>query len=239
MVINKLLFICNFTVINLICQEENSCLMKKTDLSDLGIVKELIIKRLNNELQKYSKKEQILLKKNTGLSPSQISDLLSGRTDPVLELVIRFANALNISMDYILYGKEKESDFNCIEIPCIDYILSKDQKIKIKEDNCFFMQNDLIKSKKLYCLSIEGDIMCPTLKEGDKIIIDFSRKMINEGRIHVFFHKDILFIQIRRLCFYRDKIMVKPDNKDYNSYLTRLDDIKIIGQVASIFKLLK
>lgn len=217
--------------------------MPKLDLSDIGIDFKAISKRIEEELKTLSEEKQKEIIRKSGLSNQQISNYFGKgkKLKPSLEVIVKMAHVLGKPVDYYLYGKYQsiEDDPVCMKIPCILPILNKEQDIVISAEKCFFMNKKYLTSKKLYCMEITGSMMHPTLLEKDVIIIDYSyRKIITEGKIHVFFSPYMPYIQIKRLCIMKDKIMVKPDNRDYPPYMVDHDKIRIIGQVISIFKLL-
>lgn len=218
--------------------------MPKLDLSDIGIDLKKTAKRIKDEVNLLSDDIQVKIKKRSGLSPQQFSNYFGkgeNKKEPSMEVIIKMAHVLNKSVDYFLYGEYKDisDDPNCIKIACILPLLNENKKITISGERCFYLNKQCMDNKKLYCMNIEGNMMKPTLRENDLIIIDYSQKrIITEGKIHVFYNKDLPYIQIKRLYFYRDKIMVKPDNKEYSPYLVKFDQIIILGQVVAVFKIL-
>lgn len=215
---------------------------KKIDLSDIGISLEKVVRRIKEDLSLLPKSELIELKKRSGLQDAQISNYFGDGTynkPPSLEAVVRMANILKKPIDYYLYGRypDIDEDSDCYRIPTIMPMLNKNMDIMLAGDNCFYMNRRFTESKKLYCMKIEGDMMNPTIKENDIVIIDYSKKrIINEGKIHVFFNPDLPFIQTKRLYISRDKIVVKTDNPNYSPYLISFDKIRLIGQIIKIFK---
>lgn len=210
------------------------------DLTDLGIIDKVVAKRFNDELNKYTKKESMTIRKSSGLSDSQISDLIYGRSYSY-SVMIRLSNALNKPMDYFLYGKKEieEPEIDQIAIPFISNLLDDKNKIIINDEKCCYINKKLIQTKKVYCMRIEGQIMNPLLNENDIIIIDYGIKYIIDGKVFVFHNKKLPFIQIKRLYIYEDKIKIMPENNKFDPYLIDFSDIKIIGQVINVFKKLE
>lgn len=219
--------------------------MPKMDLSDIGINLKEIAQRIKQEINLMSDEMQAMVKKRSNLSPQQFSNYFGkgeNKKEPSMEVIIKMAYVLEKSVDYILYNRygSMEEDPNCIKIACVQPMLDDKQRIVISGERCFYLNKKFIDSKHLYCMNIEGNMMEPTLEENDLIIIDYSfKRIVTEGRIHVFYNRDLPFIQIKRLYFYRDNIMVKPDNKEYSPYLLKLDKIKILGHVIKVFKSLR
>ncbi len=218
--------------------------MPKLDLTDIGIDLRKTAKRIKDEINQLSDDIQIRIKKRSGLSPQQFSNYFGkgeNKKEPSMEVIVKMAHVLDKSVDYFLYGEYKDvhDDPNCIKIACILPLLDENKKITVSGEKCFYLNRQYIDNKKLYCMTVEGNMMKPTLKENDLIIIDYSfKRIITEGKIHVFYNKNLPFIQTKRLYFYRDKIMVKPDNTDYSAYLINFDQIIILGHVLKVFKML-
>ncbi len=76
--------------------------------------------------------------------------------------------------------------------------------------------------------------MAPILKQNDIILIDHSIQHIEENKIYVFF-KENSFVQTRRFCIYRGKILIKAENDNYVSYLTTKEKINIVGRAIKGF----
>lgn len=218
--------------------DKNKKQRKKIDLSDIGIDIKDVVKRLERESRSISENEWKKIKKDSGISSQQFTNVFGNqRINPSLEMVIKLSYLMNKSLNYILFGKQGiEEDTDHIEVPFISPLMNKDQRIIINNEKCCYVNKKIVPTKKIYCLKIEGNIMHPTLKDGDIALIDYEKKYITDGQVFVFHNKKMPFMQIKRLYFYKDKIKVKADNQNYDAYTIDINDISIIGQIIIVFK---
>ncbi len=80
-------------------------------------------------------------------------------------------------------------------------------------------------------MSIDGDSMCPTLQEGDMVMVDTGRIRPSSGKIYAFTPGDNL-IQVKRLESRGNVIRVISDNRDvYDAYNLPYDQIRVIGEI--------
>lgn len=213
---------------------------KKIDLLDIGIDIKDVVKRLEKESRSISTNEWKKIKKESGIRSQQFTNVFGNhRINPSLEMVIKLTHLMGKPLDYILYGKKNLNESiedDHIGVPFISPLMNKDLKIIINNEKCCYVNKELIQAKTIYSMKVEGNIMSPTLKDGDIIIIDYSKKHIIDGKIYLFHTKNMPFIQTKRLYFFEDKIKAMPDNNSFDSYLICINDIKIIGQVIIVFK---
>lgn len=92
--------------------------------------------------------------------------------------------------------------------------------------------------KSYSVINAKGDSMSPYIMDKDRLIIEhWSGEQINDNRIYVFRYRESLFI--KRLVLNLDQIIVKSDNKEYqtrNIEKDEFDDFQIIGKIVGIFR---
>ena len=86
-----------------------------------------------------------------------------------------------------------------------------------------------------------GDSMMPTIKNGDKLVIEFvDFNLIKDNSIYVFCYEDKIFC--KRLVQNIDCVIVISDNPDKNIYPTSriekedMNNLKIIGRIAGLMR---
>ena len=81
--------------------------------------------------------------------------------------------------------------------------------------------------------SVDGDSMYPTLKDGEEIVIDRSKKELREGKIFVLNHMGTMWVKRVRVNY--DSIELISDNNFYNPITITQDEaeqLNVIGQVV-------
>jgi len=86
-----------------------------------------------------------------------------------------------------------------------------------------------------------GDSMMPTIKNGDKLVIEFvDFNLIKDNSIYVFCYEDKIFC--KRLVQNIDCVIVISDNPDKSIYPTSriekedMNNLKIIGRIAGLMR---
>jgi len=93
------------------------------------------------------------------------------------------------------------------------------------------------KVKSYSIINAYGDSMQPSIYDKDKLIIEFNDgEQIIDNRVYVFRLGDNIFI--KRLSLNINELVIKSDNKDYNTKIVPLADadIQIIGKVIGLFR---
>ncbi|WP_043603768.1 LexA family transcriptional regulator [Novosphingobium sp. Rr 2-17] len=87
-----------------------------------------------------------------------------------------------------------------------------------------------LEPRMLSAITVQGDSMEPTLRDGDEILVDRSLRPPRDG-IHVVRLDDILLV--KRLDMGRaGMVMLVSDNAAYRAIECRLDEVQVIGRVV-------
>ncbi|MDY4480262.1 MAG: S24 family peptidase [[Pasteurella] aerogenes] len=95
------------------------------------------------------------------------------------------------------------------------------------------LESRRLKAKDCAMFSVDGDSMYPTLKDGEEIVIDRSKKELREGRIFVLNHMGTMWVKRVRVNY--DSIELISDNNFYNPITITQDEaeqLNVIGQVV-------
>lgn len=185
------------------------------------------------------------LSKGTGISTGNISDWKSGRSRPSTKTIIKVANYLDYSVDYLLGRTDikevittKSSDI--IPIPILEQkaaaglgIQTNDYSEYIREYK--FFDKFKIPSETEYGIIIEGDSMEPEFKDGQVIFIrllddcdhnDYGVFCITEDEITKVVFKRKILLQDGSYCLRS----VNPDYEDIGGF----NETKICRCVAKL-----
>lgn len=160
-------------------------------------------------------------------------DDLSKYSDDVLRLITTYPiSKASISYEIPLILENKIASFDKDELVFEDEIHEYIDIPKILLHNTF----EELNIPKLYAYRINNDIMLPSLKKEDIVVINADGKINNEGLY-------VLNIQhhfvVRRLKFELDKICLKVDNPKYveqnleETWLSA-NEIPIVGKIIAM-----
>lgn len=80
-------------------------------------------------------------------------------------------------------------------------------------------------------VDVEGDSMEPTIRNGATVMVDRGRTEIQGGNIYAIGIDDTIVVK-RLELLPGNKIRISSDNKsDYQPYVARLEDIRVIGRI--------
>lgn len=92
--------------------------------------------------------------------------------------------------------------------------------------------------KNYSVINARGDSMSPYIMDRDKLIVEhWNGEQISDNRIYVFRFYDNIFV--KRLVLNLDQIVVKSDNKEYqtrNIEKAEADNFQIIGRIVGIWR---
>ena len=87
-------------------------------------------------------------------------------------------------------------------------------------------------------INASGDSMQPQIQDKDRLIVEhWNGEQITDNRVYIFRFKDQIFI--KRLVLNLDQIVVKSDNKEYQTrYIEapQADDFQIIGKIVGLMR---
>ena len=209
-----------------------------------GLNRDAVRDRINELLNKKTRAEQALIKEKTGLDNKKIINVLgANKANISMEFMAIFAQALNVPLEYILYGKEIPLDLKRIEyydIPYIENAPTEDGNIVFSDKNRICaMRIDFIKSitdhpRNIVIYQVDSDVMEDTILKGDELLIDLSKKFIKDGLIYAFNSFNFKCIRVRRFSVQVNHIKLIADNKmKYEPCIADLKDINIIGQIIA------
>jgi phage repressor protein C with HTH and peptisase S24 domain len=106
------------------------------------------------------------------------------------------------------------------------YINSED-----KTSDFIVLPKSMISGKKLNAIKVYGDSMSPNIKPDSIILIDLDKKELKNNTVFALRYEDEVYV--KRIEDHGDTILLKSDNIQYSTIVTKRNKIFIIGQVVS------
>ncbi|MGQ0287151.1 XRE family transcriptional regulator [Pasteurellaceae bacterium 22721_9_1] len=208
---------------------------------------DLVIEKLNGPSE-FARK--------TGVTLSTIARWRKGEADPSRLNLIKIAEAGNVELQWLVTGQSarqieiaKKPDINFIPEKEDNFIWIDDYR-EVKVSAGFGVFNDeqasertkveaswlaarRLKADDCAMFLVSGESMYPTLKDGEEIIVDRSKKELREGRIYVINHQGSMWVKKVQIDFNGIKLL--SDNKFYSPIILTAEEANeliVIGQVV-------
>ncbi len=194
------------------------------------------------ELLKANNLKQVDLVKATGASKGTVSKWLSDTSSPRGQYLVKLADCLGVTPDYILTGKGevKPSPINEVkvrQVPVLNYVQAGDWRTYFEDaiaDHFEPIMGNF--GEYVYGLIIEGDSMNPEFKDGDIVFIDPDIQPTAGDYVVAMLDKSdgkaVTFKKYRPRGFYeqnKEYFELVALNDDYESYDSRYINCQIIG----------
>ncbi|MCX8748048.1 MULTISPECIES: LexA family transcriptional regulator [Snodgrassella] len=166
----------------------------------------------------------------TGITPSLISRYELGKVAPRLETVNRIMQILNFQpSESISEGLFNDDAF--IPIPPLP---SQNTHSETSQLNLYREDIKLnnLQVDNLVSITMSGDSMHTLLNDGDKLVVDVSKKIPVDGKIYAFNQGSLLRIRILQNLPNERVRMKSYNNHEYPDETVGLNQIEIIGQIV-------
>jgi phage repressor protein C with HTH and peptisase S24 domain len=114
----------------------------------------------------------------------------------------------------------------------------KEQAVMLSKED---MTKLAITEESACAMQVEGSDMFPTLNDGDKVLIDCTKKEIEDGKLYAFINDQI--IQVKRFFIGPDNFIIKSDNPVKSHFPDKIvlkkearNLLNVIGRVVMISK---
>ena len=183
----------------------------------------------------------------TKIPKSSISQYISGYASPKSDRIHLIAKALQVTETWLLgYDVPMIPDFSNITnlsrpaarpIPILGTICAGDGIDCIEEHDGYFFVDNSIKAD--YCLTIKGDSMIDAgIKNGDKAFIRKTHDYEN-GKIYAVVLKGENQATLKRFHQDGNTVVLSPCNPDYQTIITKSEDICIVGECVGTYHVMK
>lgn len=193
--------------------------------------------------------------KDAGISYSTLHNYLTDKSLPTLDNLIALANYTNVSVQWLATGENTEKiqqkeDINLQVSNDDTFVTIKDyREVRLsagygaengdqedisttKVEKAWLMTRRL-KAKDCAMFLVSGESMYPTLKDGEEIIVDRSKRELTEGKIFVLNHGGSMLV--KKVQFTYNGVELISDNPSYRPLKLNSDEANsliIIGQVV-------
>ncbi|NUE66735.1 XRE family transcriptional regulator [Snodgrassella sp. ESL0253] len=170
------------------------------------------------------------LAQKTSITPSLISRYELGKITPRLETVNKIMEILNFQQT-VTTAQISSNDSAFINIPPLvnqgTTLWNTQLSILKTELNLHNLQID-----NLVCATMSGNSMQSLLNDGDKFIIDISKKNPIDGKMYAFNQGELFRIKILQNLPNQQIRMKSYNNYEYPDEIVALSDIELIGQIV-------
>lgn len=194
-----------------------------------------------------------------GVAQASLARWVKGEADPSRTNLIKITEAGGVSLDWLALGVGDmegkatpamhrdlnlvaSNDETFVEIEdCREVRLSAGtgafnsdyQEINTTKVERAWLQARRLKAKDCAMFLVSGESMYPTLKDGEEIIVDRSKRELQEGKIFVLNHNGSMLV--KKVQFTYDGVELISDNPSYRPLKLDADEansLMVIGQVV-------
>ncbi|MDO5532828.1 S24 family peptidase [Sutterella sp.] len=206
-----------------------------------------------DEILKRTDRSQASLARQLNTNPQTFSAWMTGRNQPSIPMVLKICEALEVSPSWLLTGRDDEyqkspetegfvrlyqADTDVSVDPAKQAMLNETPSVRLMQVSNRWVQRYAGSGDEhsLAILSVYGDSMEPTLKDGDSVLINTKVTDVFTDSIYAFMRDRDLYI--KRLQRVADDIRVISDNSRYETYSVEADEFhrrnKILGRLVSV-----
>ena len=188
-----------------------------------------------------------------GVSPQTLSAWLMNRNTPGIDAIAKMCEVLKVSPSWLFTGKMDDPNHQTIIkedsicIPLFEEVtascgngtrIETATEVRLIEVNLQWISRfcGSANKKALNIISINGDSMEPTFKDGDFVIVDISAKRAYTDAVFAYMLDDDLFV--KRVQRSGRSLVIMSDNPRYKTITLTSEDMeygfKIIGRVVTI-----
>lgn len=199
-----------------------------------------VAEKIRRAVKESGDSQQAFAKKN-GLAESAISKWTSGDRNPSLRSLKKIAEATGKPLNYFFEDSQPINKIELQKIPILGVSSATREKFILEEAEGFL--NVPKSSPNQFAIRVEGDCMVDpddpenSIYHGNYIVVDPDIQPVN-GHV-VVARIDTEYSTIKRMFVHGDTIRLVPDNPKCETITKPLKDIKIIGKVVNVHKLIK
>ncbi|PIT54277.1 hypothetical protein BHC44_04035 [Snodgrassella alvi] len=170
------------------------------------------------------------LAQKTSITPSLISRYELGKITPRLETVNKIMQILNFQQT-VTTSQISSNDSAFINIPPL-----VNQSTTLWNTQLSILKTELnlrnLHIDNLVCATMSGNSMQSLLNDGDKFIIDISKKNPIDGKMYAFNQGELFRVKILQNLPNQQIRMKSYNNYEYPDEIVALSDIELIGQIV-------
>lgn len=187
----------------------------------------------------------------TGKSASHIYKICRGMSRPSMAYLQELYNEYRVDLTWLLTGEQSDAanpagviaNSEQVHAPMFDVQASAGAGMMVEAEdiadyftfNKSFLSRQLgVSGEQLAFVTISGDSMMPTLRDGDQVLVDMSQKNIQSGSIYLL-NTDTGLVAKRIRPLDNSSLDIISDNQDYDSWILNLaetEDNPLMGKVV-------
>ncbi len=185
------------------------------------------------------------LSQETAIPRRTLETYLSGNAEPKAQRLALIAKAAHVSVDWLVTGEDittSESDDFAL-IPRYDVEVSAGHGAQVdveSEVGRFAFRKDWLRQeglnvKDLALVTVRGDSMEPTIREGSMVLVDTSECQVSDDAIYVLRVDDTHLVAKRLQMDFDGGVYIRSDNLAYETQhlnAGRVERLTIVGRVV-------
>ena len=171
------------------------------------------------------------LSRMTGLTQVAIRNYMRGIKVPNAQALVKLSRALKTTSDYLLTGTPIRPNRLPLlsRIPGGSPVAFTDGEYPAGFGEEYVDRGD-ITDPNAFALIVEGDSMTPRINSGDIVIISPNSPINSRSIAAVAIHNEEQTLK-RVIFLENDKVLLQPENENYDPLVIEKDKIKFIGRV--------
>lgn len=209
----------------------------------------IFAKRLNAALEKNNMRPADLAEK-TGIGKSAISQYMSGAFKPKQVRTEKIANALGVSVAYLMGYDEPAIEIEqsaCRSYPVIGEVAAGFGSEAVEEETGDYEQIPLEwlrghNPDNFFVLRVKGDSMYPDFQDGDHVLVH-RQNSVESGTVAVMLYdSEVATLKKVRYKSGEDWVELIPRNPEYQTKRIEnwdLNECRVLGEVRRLIRLVK
>lgn len=209
----------------------------------------IFAKRLNAALEKNNMRPADLAEK-TGIGKSAISQYMSGAFKPKQVRTEKIANALGVSVAYLMGYDEPAIEIEqsaCRSYPVIGEVAAGFGSEAVEEETGDYEQIPIEwlrghNPDNFFVLRVKGDSMYPDFQDGDHVLVH-RQNSVDSGTVAVMLYdSEVATLKKVRYKKGEDWVELIPRNPEYQTKRIEnwdLNDCRVLGEVRRLIRLVK
>lgn len=184
---------------------------------------------LGSRIRKLRKDNNLTLRElgeKLNLSFSILAMYERGERTPPVDKLLLLADFFSVSLDYLLGKSDKKNNSLNIAVSSEDYESDERDKVyKLLNENS---------KEEFICLKARDESMEEGRIQPGDFVYAIKNEKVKEGDIAIVVIKKNNHYYIRRVFFEKDKIILKPENSDYDQEIYNKGEVEIKGKVVKV-----
>lgn len=203
-------------------------------------------RRLRAAIGKQKKKD---LAERLGIQPQQLSNYIGGRI-PVPSILVRLAEELSVTVDYLLTGRELRLPLVAESlptykktkprmVPVLSWVQAGALATAVDPYPYLGAADEYVSATVIgeHCIAlrVRGDSMLPEFRQGDMIVVDIDQRDPSSGDYIVVKVDDTDEATFKRYMKKRDGVVLQPLNPEFRE-IPFAPEHRIVGKMVRLIR---